>query len=67
MINIQLTNKEWYFLYIQITKLIKENTSDHIAARILDKLAENCPKIDDIKTEFKQEYKCEWVEDDNEK
>ena len=61
MINLQLTNKEWYFLHVQIERLIRENPDNYIPKNILDKLAENCPKFNDIKADFKQEYESIWI------
>ena len=61
MVNLQLSNKEWYFLHVQIENIIKENPDNYIAKRILEKLAENCPKLEDIKSDFQREYECIWV------
>lgn len=62
MVNLQLTNKEWYFLHKQIENIINENPDNYIAKAILYKLSKNCPKLDDIKSEFKKEYECRWTE-----
>ena len=61
MVNLQLTNKEWYFLHVQLEKIIRENPSNYISKDILNKLADNCPNLTDIKTEFAMEYECEWM------
>lgn len=58
MVDLQITNKEWYFLHVQMERLIRENPHNYIPKNILNKLAENCPKLDDIKVDFKQEYEC---------
>jgi hypothetical protein len=58
MVNLQLTYREWYFLHIQVEKLLKENPSNHIAKDLLTKLAKNAPLLKDIKSDFKQEYEC---------
>lgn len=65
MVDLQLTNNEWYFLHVQIEKLIKENPHNYIPKSILEKLAVNCPKLEDVKYVFKQEYNCEWIGTDN--
>ncbi len=65
MVNLELTNKEWYFLHVQIEKLIKENQHSHIAKDLLIKLAENRPKLDNTKLEFKKEYECQWIVSEN--
>lgn len=64
MVNLQLTNKEWYFLHSQIEQTVKENQDNYIAKDLLHKLAENCPKLDDIKSEFKTECEYRWIRDD---
>lgn len=61
MVNLQLTNKEWYFLHTQIKKVIKEVPHNYIAKGILEKLAENRPLLSDIKYEFQREYDCVWI------
>lgn len=63
MVNLPLLNKEWYFLYVQLEKIIKENPDNHIAKNILEKLVENLPKLNDIKSDFQKEYECFWVGD----
>lgn len=63
MINILLTNSEWYFLCVQIEKILTKNPDNHIAKNILNKLAENCPSLDDIKFDFKKEYECIGIKD----
>lgn len=60
MINLQLSSQEWYFLHIQIEKLIKENPNNHIPKGILEKLAENASFLNNTKHEFKKEYECVW-------
>lgn len=65
MVNLQLTNKEWYFLHIQIEKVIKENSDNYIAKDLLIKLVKNCPRLDDSKLEFKKEYESQWIESEN--
>lgn len=61
MITLSLTNKEWYFLHIQIEEILKKNPDNHIAKAILEKLVDNSPSLDDIKTEFKTEYDTIWT------
>lgn len=61
MVYLQLTNKEWYFLHVQMENIIKEQPDNHIARELRYKLGENCPNLDDIKKEFKLEYNCEWI------
>jgi len=61
MITLSLTNKEWYFLHIQIEEMLKKNPDNHIAKAILEKLVDNSPSLDDIKTEFKTEYDTIWT------
>lgn len=62
MVNLQLTNKEWYFLHVQLEKLIKENPHNYIPKEILSKLSENRPNLTDIKADFAKEYECEWID-----
>lgn len=61
MITLSLTNKEWYFLHTQIEEMLKKNPDNHIAKAILEKLVDNSPSLDDIKTEFKTEYDTIWT------
>ena len=61
MITLSLTNKEWYFLHIQIEEMLKKNPDNHIAKAILEKPVDNSPSLDDIKTEFKTEYDTIWT------
>ncbi len=61
MVEITLTNKEWYFLHVQLEKIVGENPNNYISKSILEKLAINCPKLDDVKIQFAQEYECEWI------
>jgi hypothetical protein len=61
MINLQLTNKEWYFLHIQIENILKEHPDNHIAKNVLIKLTESCPSLNDFKSEFENEYECTWI------
>lgn len=56
MVNLQLTNKEWYFLHQQVLNSLKDDPDNYIANSIFNKIIENLPKIDDIKIEFQQEY-----------
>lgn len=62
MVNLPLTNNEWYFLHRHLEKLINKNPHNHIPKNILDKLVENAPKLEDIKIDFKQEYECVFGE-----
>ncbi len=57
----ELTNKEWYFLHVQMENIIKEQPDNHIAKAILHKLVDNHPNLDDIKSDFKMEYECNWI------
>lgn len=61
MITLSFTNKEWYFLHIQIEEILKKNPDNHIAKAILEKLVDNSPSLDDIKIEFKTEYDTIWT------
>lgn len=63
MINLALSNKEWYFLHVQLEKLVKENPNNHIAKGLFEKLIINLPMINDIKSEFQKEYDCVWIGD----
>lgn len=63
IVNLQLSNKEWYFLHIQLENIIKENPDNYIAKNIFEKLVENLPKLNDVKDDFKMEYECIWVGD----
>ena len=58
MISIELSKSEWYFLYIQLCEIIKNNPNNHIAENIFNNLVDNMPTIVDTKNEygFKQEY-----------
>lgn len=64
MTTITLTNKEWYFLHIQMENIIKQNPDNHIAKNILEELILNRPLLSEITNEvkFKQEYECKWVD-----
>ena len=46
---------------MQIENTIKENPDNHIAKSVLEKLAENCPKLENIKSDFQKEYTCVWI------
>lgn len=61
MVNLQLSNREWYFLHVQLENIIKENPENYIAKNILEKIVENLPKLSDIKSDFQKEYDCVWV------
>lgn len=61
IVNLKLTNAEWYFLHIQIENIIKNNPDNHVAKSILEKLAQNCPELDSIKSDFKVEYESQWI------
>lgn len=63
VVNISITNREWYFLHVQMEEVLKKNPDNHIAKDILVKLVENCPSLDDIKSGFKHEYESIWMKD----
>lgn len=69
MIELKLTSKEWYFLHIQMERFVKENQHNYIPKDILCKLAENSPKLDNIKNElkFEMEYESIFVKGENSK
>ncbi len=62
MVKLELLNQEWYFLHVQIERLIKENPDNYIAKNILNKLVDNSPKLE-FANEFKfqKEYECIWI------
>lgn len=68
MINLQLTNNEWYALHIHIENSLKQYPDNRYLNSIMLKLAENCPKIQSIKEDsFIKEYTCQWVSENKEK
>ncbi|MEK4025333.1 hypothetical protein [Sporosarcina sp. FSL W7-1283] len=60
MINIQLTNREWYFLHVQVENIIKYSPDNRIAKGLIAKLGENYPSLGDVKKKFKMEYESTW-------
>lgn len=61
MIKLTLSNKEWYFLHVQLEKLVKETPNNYIIEGIFEKLIDSRPTIDDIKCDFRKEYDCVWI------
>lgn len=61
MINLELTNNEWFVLYTQVDNLLKQHPDNRYLNSIMLKLAENCPKLKDIKANFEKEYDCNWI------
>lgn len=62
MVNLQLTNNEWYALHIHVENLLKQYPDNRYLNSIMLKLAENCPTIQNIKEDsFIKEYTCQWV------
>lgn len=55
MINLRLTNNEWYALHIHIENLLKQYPDNRYLNSIMVKLAENCPTIQSIIADTKKE------------
>lgn len=58
MINLNLTSNEWFVLYTHIDNLLKQYPDSRYLNSIALKLAENCPKISEMKSDIEQEYEC---------
>ena len=68
MVNLQLTNNEWYVLHVHIENSLKQYPDNRYLNSIMLKLAENCPTIQIIKEDsFIKEYTCQWVSENKEK
>ena len=68
MINLRLTNNEWYVLYIHIENLLKQYPDNRYLNSIMLKLAKNCPTIPSIKEDsFIKEWTYQWVGENKEK
>ena len=68
MINLRLTNNEWYALHIHIENLLKQYPDNRYLNSIMVKLAENCPTIPSIKEDsFIKEWTYQWVSENKEK
>jgi putative AlgH/UPF0301 family transcriptional regulator len=68
MINLELTNNEWFILHTQVNNLLKQHPDNKYLKSIMLKLAENCPTIQSIKEDsFIKEYTCQWVSENKEK
>lgn len=60
MIEICLTNREWYWLMVQLDRIIKEFPNNHMAKGILEELNNNKP-LTNNSYDFNMEYECEWI------
>jgi hypothetical protein len=62
MVNLSLTNNEWYALHVHIENLLKQYPDNRYLNSIILKLAENCPTIQSIKEDsFIKEYTSQWT------
>lgn len=61
MVTIWLTSKEWYVLHVLLDREIKNHPENNIIKNILNELDENKPQIDMGSFDFKTEYECEWI------
>ena len=68
MVNLNLTNNEWYALHVHIENLLKQYPDNRYLNSIILKLSDNCPTIQSIKEDtFVKEYTCQWISENKEK
>ena len=62
MVNLQLTNNEWYALHCHTERLLKQYPDNRILNSIMIRLAENHPSFTSLKEDqIKQEYHSDWI------
>jgi hypothetical protein len=67
LVDISLTNNEWYFLYRQMLKGKEKYPNNRYFISIFNKLEDNMSTIEGVENEskFKMEYECIWIGGEN--
>lgn len=60
LINIQLTNSEWYFIGNLLQRTSREFSDNYIVTNLLQKFIANKPQMKNFSDEFLREYEVAW-------